>query len=100
VVWALGSLIFVLVLMIPILAIVLDSQLGQALANRIARGTGPADAQGLLERVQALEAEVRFLTESMESVREDTEFVRSLIEGPEADARPGLGPGKSPRREG
>lgn len=98
-VWALGSLIFVLVLMIPILAIVLDSQLGQALANRIARGT-PADAQGLLERVQALESEVRFLNESLESVREDTEFVRSLIEGPEGSPRPGLGPGEPPSREG
>lgn len=82
-VWA---FVIVLVLMIPILAIVLDSQVGQALANRISRGEAAKDAGQLVERVQQLEAEVRYLTESVESMREETEFVRSLVEG-HANAR-------------
>ena len=67
--------------MIPILAIVLDSQVGQALANRISRGESVKDAHRLGERVQQLEADIRYLSESVESMREETEFVRSLIEG-------------------
>jgi hypothetical protein len=60
------AVIIGLVLMIPILAIVLDSAVGQALANRI---------------------------ESFESLREETEFVRRLIEGSGDDEPSQLGPG-------
>ncbi len=77
-VWA---FVIILVLMIPILAIVLDSQVGQAFANRIARGESGEDQKQLVARVQELEAEVRYLGESLESIREEAEFVRSLIEG-------------------
>lgn len=74
-IWA---FVAVLALLIPILAIVLDSRAGDAMADRISGGEdgGPRDA----ERIEALEAEVRYLSESVERLREETEFLRSLLE--------------------
>ena len=80
-VWA---FVIVLVLMIPILAIVIDSQVGQALAARISRSVPGSDSE-LSTRIESLEAEVRYLSESMESLREESEFVRSLMEGPSTE---------------
>jgi len=88
------AVIIGLVLMIPILAIVLDSSVGQALANRIARGDEDRDLPQIDSRVQVLEAEVKYLSESLESVREETEFVRRLIEGSGGDEPSRLGPGE------
>ena len=79
------AVIIGLVLMIPILAIVLDSSVGQALANRIARGDEGRDSPEIDSRVQDLEAEVKYLGETLESLREETEFVRRLIEGSDGD---------------
>lgn len=87
------AVIIGLVLLIPILAIVLDSSVGQALANRIARGEGDGRSPEIDSRVQELEAELKYLTESMESLREETEFVRRLIEGTDGGASR-LGPGE------
>lgn len=75
-VWAIVAF---LILLIPLTAIVIDSQLGQALANRISGGV--MDESHLQERLEKLEAEMRYLSESVESLTEETEFVRSLIEG-------------------
>ncbi len=82
----LWALVIVVVLFIPILAIVLDSQIGKAMAERLSRGQTPEDVQG---RIEALEAEVRYLGASVEKLQEEAEFVRSLVEGPagERDAR-------------
>ena len=80
-IWAFVVLVL---LMIPILAIVLDSQIGQALADRLSAdesaGGGP-----LTERVAELEAEVKYLSESVESLREESSFVRALIETTDRD---------------
>lgn len=88
------AVIIGLVLMIPILAIVLDSPVGQALANRITRGDKGEETPELGPRVEELEAEVRYLAESFESLREETEFVRRLIEGGKSDEPSRLGPGE------
>lgn len=77
-------LVVVLALTIPILAIVLDSRVGSALADRIS--SGDAEAPDRERRLETLEAEVRYLSESVESLREETEFVRSLVEGRGEDA--------------
>jgi len=87
------AVIIGLVLMIPILAIVLDSSVGQALANRIARGVEEGKSPEIESRVGELEAEVKYLSESMESLREETEFVRRLIEGADEGGATRLGPG-------
>ena len=76
VIWA---LVILVMLMIPLLAIVIDSEFGRALARRIsgdsaARG-GEADT-----RIEQMEGEIRYLTESLEALREETAFLRSLLE--------------------
>ena len=87
------AVIIGLVLMIPILAIVLDSSVGQAWANRIARGDEEGRSPETDSRIGELEAEVKYLAESMESLREETEFVRRLIEGADEGGATRLGPG-------
>ena len=83
-IWA---FVIVLVLLIPILAIVIDSQVGQALANRISRSV-PEGAEDLASRIESLEADMRYLSESFESLSDETKFVRSLLEGPASDTNP------------
>ncbi len=82
-------LLLVLVLMIPLLAVVLDSQLGQALARRVER-------RALQDpRVDALEAELERLGAEVERLTERAEFVdRLLAEDADRD-EPRLPPGKS-----
>ena len=87
------AVIIGLVLMIPILAIVLDSSVGQAWANRIARDDADGKSPEIDSRIGELEAEVKYLAESMESLREETEFVRRLIEGADEGSATRLGPG-------
>jgi hypothetical protein len=65
---------FLLVLLIPLLAVILDSQLGRALARRVEAGTGGN------ERVAALEAEIERLSRELEAVQEQTEFLNRLLE--------------------
>lgn len=77
------AFILALVVLIPVLAIVIDSPVGQALARRISSGE---DAKGVGPRLDALEAEVRYLTEAVESLSEESKFLRSLVEGPDEDA--------------
>lgn len=91
-VWA---FVIVLVLLIPLLAIIIDSQVGQALADRISGGRGSEDVR---PRLEALEAEIRYLSETVESLQEETRFVRSLVEG-RGEEDPRLGPGRGPGGE-
>lgn len=79
------------VLMIPLLAIVIDSEFGRAFARRISRES-TADDDELQDRISRLEGEVRYLTESLESVRDETGFLRSLLDE-ESSASRTLPPG-------
>jgi len=88
------AVIIGLVLMIPILAIVLDSSVGQALANRIAARDEAGRSPEIGSRITELEAEVKYLAESVESLREESEFVRRLIEGSDEQGATRLGPGE------
>jgi hypothetical protein len=86
---AIWALVLLVVLMIPVLAIVIDSEFGRAFARRISREADEAD--GALEgRVAQLEGEVRYLSETLETVRDETVFLRSLLEddSPESRALP------------
>lgn len=92
----LWPIIFILVLLIPILSIVLDSQVGQALAARLERkGLGaPDDAS--VERVAFLEGEVERLGRDVEQLKEESQFLHRLLTErpgePEALPPPGDGP--------
>ena len=88
------QLIFILVLLIPILSIVLDSQVGRALANRLdKRGLGDTDDL-MTERMAYLEGEVERLTEEVGRLSDESDFLQKLLtERPATDALP---PGEPP----
>ncbi len=77
-VWVLGVVVLLL-MMIPLTAIVLDSEVGRALARRL--GSGEAEAEGQA-RLKELEKEVQYLSETVQSLQEESRFVRQLLEKP------------------
>ena len=66
-------------MMIPLTAIVLDSEVGRALARRL--GSGESEAEGQA-RLNELEKEVQYLSEAVQSLQEESRFVRQLLEKP------------------
>lgn len=68
-----------LMLMIPLVAAVLDSPLGRALAARVER-RGLNGEEGLGRRIAALEAETERLTAEVQRLQEESEFLRRLLE--------------------
>jgi hypothetical protein len=77
-VWVLGVVVLLL-MMIPLTAIVLDSEVGRALARRL--GSGESEAEGQA-RLTELEKEVQYLSETVQSLQEESRFVRQLLEKP------------------
>ncbi len=73
-------LILGMIVMIPVLAIVLDSPLSDALARRIA-GRDSSAKNPDAARLEQLEQDVQYLTQSVEGLREEAAFVRALVEG-------------------
>lgn len=74
------QILFVLVLLIPILAIILDSQVGRALASRLERrGLGQPDDL-LQERLMYLEGEVDRLSREVGRLDDESEFLQKLLE--------------------
>ncbi len=73
------QLILVLVVLIPLLAILLDSRVGSALASRLERGRldAPTDLTG--ERIAFLEGEVERLTSEMLRLDEESQFLHKLL---------------------
>ncbi len=71
------AIILGMIVLIPVLAILIDSPLSEALARRIAAKEGPEGGA----RLEALEKEVQYLTQAVESLRDEADFVRSLVEG-------------------
>ncbi len=71
--------IFILVLLIPILAIVLDSPVGRALAGRLERkGLGePPDM--MAERMAFLEGELERLTTEVRKLEDESQFMHELL---------------------
>ena len=70
---------FILVLLIPILAIVLDSPVGRALAGRLERkGLGePPDM--MAERMAFLEGELERLTTEVRKLEDEGQFLHQLL---------------------
>lgn len=73
------QVIIILVLFIPILAIVLDSQLGRTLAQRLERRGLQAGDDVMAERVAFLEGEVERLGSDLERLEEESEFLHKLL---------------------
>ena len=73
-------MIFLLVLLIPILAIVLDSPVGRALAGRMERRGLPSEGEDVTsERLSYLEGEVERLTTGMRRLEEESQFLNQLL---------------------
>lgn len=88
------QLILVLVVLIPLLAIVLDSQVGRALASRLEGKGIAAPPDGLLERVSYLEGEVDRLSSEVERLDEEGRFLQKLLEDRTRDEEHRLPPGE------
>lgn len=80
------QLIVVLVVLIPLLAIVLDSQVGRALASRLERRGLDGSGDHSAERIAYLETEVERLSSEVMRLDEEGQFVhRLLTEGQDAE---------------
>jgi hypothetical protein len=73
------QLILILVVLIPLLAIVLDSQVGRALASRLERRGLEAPSDSTAERIAFLEGEVERLSGEIQRLDEQGEFVQRLL---------------------
>ena len=80
------SAIIFLVLLIPILAIVLDSQLGRALAARVERRPLSPGDDVTQERIALLESEVERLGSELGRLEEESEFLHRLLTERAADS--------------
>jgi hypothetical protein len=83
-------MVLMLVLLIPLTAVILDSQLGRALAARLERGAPREEDRLTRERLAALETEVDRLSREVQHIGEESDFLRRLLE--ERPARPALPP--------
>jgi uncharacterized small protein (DUF1192 family) len=72
-------IILVLVLMIPLLAILLDSHLGKALAARIERRPLTSGEEINQERIALLEGEVERLGSELARLEEESQFLHRLL---------------------
>jgi hypothetical protein len=71
--------ILLVALMIPLTAVVLDSQVGRALASRLERRGLEAGADLTAERIAYLEGEVERLSSELERLDEESQFVHKLL---------------------
>jgi hypothetical protein len=80
--WVIGFAIVFVALMIPILAIVLDSPaLKHLFESR--RASAPGEVNELARKVSLLEDQVDDLTRSLEGLKEEQQFLHQLLENPE-----------------
>ncbi len=78
--WAIGVFVLLLIaLLIPILAIVLDSPI----ARSVFRGSEQGRIEELVGRIQSLENDVEHLGRALDAHREETQFVQRLLENPD-----------------
>ena len=74
------QLIVVLVLLSPILSIILDSQVGRALAQRLERRSLGAPDDLVTDRLAFLEGEVDRLTTELRRLDDESQFLQKLLE--------------------
>ena len=84
--------VIVLALMIPLVAVVLDSQLGRALAGRIEQDRKAGGDDSLTRRIAQLETEIERLNGEVTRLNDETVFLHRLLEG--KPAAPELPPGE------
>jgi predicted PurR-regulated permease PerM len=86
---AIVVLVFV-ALMIPIVAILVDSPLGRSVARRLEGGTEKsADVLDLQRKVDLLEGEMEELNRSLSGMKDELQFVHRLLEKPKSSESSG-----------
>jgi hypothetical protein len=88
------GLVVLVALMIPLIAVVLDSQVGRALAGRLEKSPHHTSDDATTRRVAQLEAEVERLNGQMQQLEEETTFLHRLLESKPAPQE--LPPGEHP----
>lgn len=73
------QLILILVVLIPLVAIVLDSQVGRALASRLERRGLDTPSDVVAERLAFLEGEVERLSGEIQRLDEESDFLNKLL---------------------
>ena len=87
-------LVIIIALMIPLIAVVLDSALVRALVTRLERGASDSSADPLVSRrIAQLEGEVERLNRELLRLDEETTFLHRLLENKPA-AQAELPPGE------
>jgi hypothetical protein len=84
--------VLLVALMIPLTAVVLDSQVGRAIAARLERSK--EGDTSLPSRVALLEGELERLTKTLDRLDEETTFLHRLLEEKPAAEEGLLPPGK------
>jgi len=90
---ALVLIVLLVALMIPLTAVVLDSQVGRAIAARLEKDR---DGGALPGRVAALEGEIDRLNQAVQQLEEESTFLHRLLDAkpePEGLLPPGEPPG-------
>lgn len=90
-IWAVGFLVLVVLLAIPILAIVLDSPLLARLIESRRGGPAPGELEDLKRRLATLEDEMDDLGQAVSGLKDETQFLQRLLES--AEERSKLPPG-------
>lgn len=86
---AIVALVFV-ALMIPIVAILVDSPLGRSMARRLEGASGEnAEVQDLHRKVDLLEGEMEELNRSVAGMKDELQFVHRLLEKPKSSGQSG-----------
>jgi hypothetical protein len=84
-------IVLLVALMIPLVAVILDSQVGRAIAARLEGGHGPESLSD--RRLATLEGEVDRLSRELQRLDEESAFLHQLLE--EKRAPGALPPGES-----
>jgi uncharacterized protein YlxW (UPF0749 family) len=83
--WVL-AVILIVALMIPVVAILVDSPLGKSVARRMEGGVRPEGAspelRDMQRKVELLESEIEDLNRSVTGMREELQFMQRLLEDP------------------
>lgn len=80
-------IVLLVALMIPLVAVVLDSQVGRAIASRLEGGRAGGDTLSE-RRLAALEGEVDRLSREVTRLEDESAFLHRLLEQKRPDALP------------
>ena len=81
--WVMGFLLVIVALMIPTLAIVLNSPVVKGYFH----GTDPVKLGEVIDRVRAIEDELSQMAGDIEALQDETRFVQRLLDDPDRGDR-------------